>query len=249
MRTIANCGSIASALILVVSSSVEAGQEQTFAGFRVIGTVEVSASIKTDPADSAQTSVDTSYVLNWVSSKGKVQGAQIVKSSGYPRLDEAALHAMVNGNLVPGTQDGTAVESWGITITVWRLMGGHSKMPVAGEPIAILSANQTLNVAALIDSGAPLHDTICGGHLKVSPAGAADLVTLSLSTGSPKLDKICIEALRPLKFTPAQLDGQAVSGVADVWLGLSTTETIAAPADAPPPNAITPKIQVETHPR
>jgi protein TonB len=43
---------------------------------------------------------------------GKPQQGEIGQSSGYTRLDQAALHAVMAWRYVPGRRDGTAQDMW-----------------------------------------------------------------------------------------------------------------------------------------
>ncbi len=52
---------------------------------------------------------------------GKVMQADIEKSSGFTRLDEAARNALSKGQFRPGTVDGKPEQSWASIKYTWRL--------------------------------------------------------------------------------------------------------------------------------
>lgn len=56
-----------------------------------------------------------------VGTDGNVQSAQLVKSSGFERLDTAAREAFMKCKFTPGTIDGAAVASWVRQPFTWRL--------------------------------------------------------------------------------------------------------------------------------
>ncbi|HVT37123.1 MAG TPA: energy transducer TonB, partial [Nevskiaceae bacterium] len=55
---------------------------------------------------------------------GHVTGQRIDKSSGSPRLDQAAVDAIVKCRFMPAQADGEAVDSWASLRFVWKLDGG-----------------------------------------------------------------------------------------------------------------------------
>lgn len=56
-----------------------------------------------------------------VGTDGRVQSAQLVKSSGFERLDSAAKEAFMQCKFTPGTVDGVAQSSWVKQPFTWRL--------------------------------------------------------------------------------------------------------------------------------
>lgn len=47
-----------------------------------------------------------------IGKNGRALNARIAKSSGFDRLDQAALRAVLNWRYVPGTVDGQAQDMW-----------------------------------------------------------------------------------------------------------------------------------------
>ncbi|WKZ11218.1 MAG: energy transducer TonB [Gammaproteobacteria bacterium] len=57
-----------------------------------------------------------------IDAEGKVTDAQVAQSSGFPRLDEAAVkHAMRSWRFLPGTEDGKPVAMWYEFRVVWKI--------------------------------------------------------------------------------------------------------------------------------
>lgn len=196
------------------------GDKQTtrrpmFGGFQVLDTIVVTAKAKNeDGATPASKShfASTCYVLMWSRSTGKIQAVQIAKSSGLPGLDDACLKAVINRELFPETRDGKAVDSWAIIPVEFRLVAkSPPQAPIEDVPIAVLAPNQALDIDRVPEGAIPLKDTVCSAHILVSAAGVAEQITVTQSTDSPDLDKICADAIRPLKFIPAQLNGHSIA--------------------------------------
>jgi TonB family protein len=98
--------------------------------------------------------------------------------------------------------------------------------------LAVLAPNQALDIDHVPEGAIPLKDTVCSAHILVSPAGVAEQITVTQSTDLPNLDKICADAIRPLKFIPAQLNGHSIAAATDVWVGWSTSNMGAPSATA-----------------
>jgi TonB family protein len=85
-------------------------------------------------------------------SKKEVQAAQIVKSSGAPRLDEACIKAVLNQSMKPGSRDGILVDACVTLPIVWKLKDskGYSVPPAGHDgtvrPIPMLAGDQALNL-------------------------------------------------------------------------------------------------------
>lgn len=63
----------------------------------------------------------TTILTVWISAKGAVVKMGIYKSSGYPRLDKAALTAVKDWKFAPRTYDGVAVDSTSRLPIMWKL--------------------------------------------------------------------------------------------------------------------------------
>jgi TonB family protein len=68
-------------------------------------------------------------LMMWVDESGKPQKVAVTKSSGYPRLDDAAQSVLVKWRLKPGTLDGVPTAMWGCFVIVFGddIKGWHEK--------------------------------------------------------------------------------------------------------------------------
>jgi periplasmic protein TonB len=74
------------------------------------------------PKRSEEKGEEGTVVLRFlVGTDGRVQSAQLVKSSGFERLDNAARDAFMQCTFSPGTVDGTPQSSWVKQPFTWRL--------------------------------------------------------------------------------------------------------------------------------
>jgi TonB family protein len=65
--------------------------------------------------------VGVSHIAFLIGVDGQVKDAKVVKSSGHPILDEAAMSALSTCQFKPATQDGKLVEAWHPVQYVWSL--------------------------------------------------------------------------------------------------------------------------------
>jgi TonB family protein len=166
-------------------------------------------------------------VLIWVRFTGQVQVAQIVKSSGAPRLDEACIKAVLNQSMNPGSRDGILVDSWVTLPIVWKLKDskGHSVPPAGHDstvrPIPMLARDQALNLDPPYDPRSAADqrlEAICGLHVRISADAVVESLRIEHSCGSAALDQASMDALYAANFTAAQEDGTPVAADSDIWL-------------------------------
>lgn len=60
-------------------------------------------------------------ILFYITSQGKATEAKVESSSGFPRLDEAAVTCLRKGRFVPSTVGGQATDSWQRIKWTWKL--------------------------------------------------------------------------------------------------------------------------------
>ncbi|MBV8063654.1 MAG: energy transducer TonB [Nevskia sp.] len=74
------------------------------------------------PASSQRLGESGTVVLQFlIGLDGRVKDSRIARSSGFPRLDEAARDALGSCRFVPGTVDGKPEESWAPIKYTWKL--------------------------------------------------------------------------------------------------------------------------------
>jgi TonB family protein len=166
-------------------------------------------------------------VLTWVRFTGQIQAAQIIKSSGASRLDEACIKGVLNQSMKPGSQDGILVDAWVTVPIVWKLQDskGHSIPPAvhdsAVRPIPMLARDQALNLDPPYDPRSATDqrlEAICGVHAQISADGVVESLRIEHSSGSAALDHASMDALYAANFTAAQEDGKPVAAESDIWL-------------------------------
>jgi outer membrane biosynthesis protein TonB len=153
--------------------------------------------------------------------------AQIVKSSGAPRLDEACIKGVLNQSMNPGSRDGILVDSWVTLPIVWKLKDskGHSVPPAGHDstvrPMPMLARDQALNLDPPYDPRSAADqrlEAICSFHLRISADAMVESLRIEHSCGSAALDQASMDALYAANFLPAQQDGTPVAGDTDIWL-------------------------------
>lgn len=166
-------------------------------------------------------------VLIWVRFTGQIQVAQIVKSSGSPRLDEACIKAVLNQTMKPGSRDGILVDTWVTLPIAWKLKDskGHGIAPAVHDstvrPIPMLARDQALNLDPPYDPRSPADqrlEAVCGLHAQISADGVVESLRVEHSCGSVALDQASMDALYAANFTAAQEGGKPVAAESDIWL-------------------------------
>jgi TonB family protein len=166
-------------------------------------------------------------VLIWVRFTGQIQAAQIIKSSGASRLDEACIKGVLNQSMKPGSRDGILVDAWVIVPIVWKLQDskGHSIPPAVHDstvrPIPMLARDQALNLDPPYDPRSAADqrlEAICGVHARISADGVVESLRIEHSSGFAALDQASMDALYAANFIAAQEDGKPVAAESDIWL-------------------------------
>jgi len=69
-------------------------------------------------------------ILLWVTADGYIRVAQVVKSTGHARLDEACLHAVMGGKkLIPAEDPAGPIDRWAIIPVTWEADDGQRTEP------------------------------------------------------------------------------------------------------------------------
>jgi TonB family protein len=207
-----------------------AAEPPLFAGYPVTEGLVITAHLKDESptVTSAQSRHgSTCYVLMWVRRSGFIQAVQVVKSTGFERLDAACIKGVVHQTLIPASDGTSPIDAWEILPIEWRGPTGVApKASTYGPAIAVIAPNQTLNVDKVPASALALKDASCLVHVSVSASGSAEDLTVARSSGSDDLDRVCMDALRSLEFIPARNEGRNVAGIADVWIGWPASDVV-----------------------
>jgi len=161
-------------------------------------------------------------LLNFlVDQSGNVADLAIERSSGYPRLDEAARSALQHCKFRPAIVDGKPAAGRAAIEYVWTL-----KEPEALKP-PVLIAGSCKRPAYPAESRRENESGIVQLHFLVDQEGNAVMSRIGSSSGYPRLDEAARATLHTCKFQPAMLNGKTTSAWAAidyVWTVSGTGE-------------------------
>jgi TonB family protein len=160
-------------------------------------------------------------ILIWVTADGYIRVAQVIKSTGHARLDEACLHAVMGGKkLIPAEDPTGPIDRWAIIPVTWEaLMAKEPKAPDRLVPSAPLAPNQSLPVKTSNYPKGALERAEQGHswlHVEVSDSGQVLDVKITESSGSKELDDAAVDAIGAARFSPAFNDHKPINSGADV---------------------------------
>jgi TonB family protein len=159
----------------------------------------------------------------FIKADGSVPVAQLLKSTGYPLLDTACIEAFIDIPMLPATVNGKSVDSWDDFLIAWRLNPPYPyHPPLEKSAPPRVSAEHELPVGEKFypEAARAEHPRgYCVVHTIVDPTGAVRDASITHSTGSPVLDKACLDAITPARFTLEQHEGLAVepTDIAIYW--------------------------------
>jgi TonB family protein len=159
------------------------------------------------------------YVGLFVESDGSVPAMQLLKSSGYNRLDGACFEAFDGIPMIPATLDGKAVAGWVAIPVNWVI--NSSGTPVRQPPLAEFSTPRLPQDYALQvgqkhypESARAHHEEgTCVIEVSVGSDGSVNSIKTIKATGFDDLDHACIAAVSQAKFIPERQDGHPVPDV------------------------------------
>ena len=204
--------------------------------------ITVAVTDRKDPSSDSPTAVKREIgrcqVLVWVTADGLIRAAQVVKSTGYTRLDAACLKATIGKKIEPGHLEGHAVDEWVVLPIIWEAKGNMATRPPKRPdrpdlPIAVLATNQQLQIRPPdYPSGALTHGEQgdCVVHVDVNFSGQVEQLNITESTGSAEVDKALADAIYLARFIPAQRDQKPARASADIALHWQLPD---APSAAP----------------
>lgn len=159
-------------------------------------------------------------ILMWITADGFTRAAQVIKSTGYARLDEACLHAVIGQKMKPALGTSGPIDSWAILPVTWSIGGKKPHVPDRPDGvIGSLAPNQILRVSvadyppAAKDRG---EHGICWVHVNLSATGDIQELKVTQSSGSKDLDNATLAAFRAARFSPGFSNHQPVSSETDV---------------------------------
>jgi TonB family protein len=219
------------ALLPLVGWSVEPEWPQSLymPGITVSATVADTASGK----DAHKRVLGRCDVLIWVTADGYIRVAQVIKSTGHARLDDACLHGVMGGKkLIPAQDPAGPIDRWAILPVTWEaMMTKEPKPPDRLAPSAPLAPNQSLHVKSSDYPKGALERAEQGlswVHVDVSDSGQVLNVRITSSSGSSELDNAALDAIRSARFSPAFSDHKPVNSSADVVVSWVLSDSKAA---------------------
>jgi TonB family protein len=177
----------------------------------------------------------------WYNAKGTILVEQIVKSSGYPEIDQACLATAIGQPLKAPVLLDPNDGGWTQLPIVWHFAKRKTidkTSPMEADPaIPALWEGNVMHVAPPYYPEAAIAARahgICKLHVTVSDAGDVDALDITQSTGSVELDQACMDTVYAAPFRPGRREGKFVSGTTDVVLDWRLPE-VTTPTNPPAP--------------
>jgi TonB family protein len=156
----------------------------------------------------------------FIETDGTVPAAQLLKSSGFPRLDTACFESVIGVPLIPATINGTPVAGWYDFNVVWVIDHAQPYQPPPEIPAFPRVADDYEFQAGgkfYPEAARAKHPRgYCVVHTTVDSTGTALSAGITRSTGSAILDKACLAAVTAARFTPELQDGRPVADSTDI---------------------------------
>jgi TonB family protein len=175
----------------------------------------------------------------WLTADGYIRIAQIAKTSGHSRLDDACLRGVAGTKMLPSRDDKGPIDEWLVLPVIWRAHMSTEPRSAdrPGMPIALLVANQSLPIKSIDYPKGALERAQHGDvflRVVVSDSGRVTNITVSEHSGSTDLDNAALAAVRGAKFSPAFSDQKAVNSSTDVVVSWILPKTGNAPESGTP---------------
>jgi TonB family protein len=156
----------------------------------------------------------------FIEADGTVPAAQLLKSSGFPRLDTACFESVIGVPLIPATINGTPVAGWYDFGVVWVIDHAQPYQPPSEKPVFPRVADDyefQVGDKFYPDAARAQHPRgYCVVHTTVGSSGTALNAAITRSTGSAILDKACLAAVTAARFTPELQNGSPVADSTDI---------------------------------
>jgi TonB family protein len=157
----------------------------------------------------------------FVKANGSVPAAQLLKSTGYPLLDTACIESVIDVPVLPALVNGTPVAGWDDFTIVWALGPPRftPQPPLEKSAVPRVSEDYELQVGEKCYPEAARAKNprgYCVVHTVVDVTGEMMDARITHSTGSAILDKACLSAVTPARFTPELLNGLPVEDATDI---------------------------------
>lgn len=127
---------------------------------------------------------------------------------------------MIDVPVLPATVNGTPVARWSDFHLAWVIDGPPPpRLPLEKSTVPRITDDYEFQVGEKFypEAARAQHPRgYCVVHAIVDPAGAVRDARITHSTGSVILDKACLSAITPARFTPELKDGTPVEDSTDI---------------------------------
>lgn len=185
-------------------------------------TVSASVGEPTPGKDLQKRELGRCDILLWATADGYVRVSQVLKSTGYARLDAACLRAVSGKKMIPAHDKSGPIDGWAILpVTFEAMMANEPRAPDHLTPSPSLALDQPLHVKVSDYPRGALERHEHGDswvHVVVSDSGGVLDVSITESSGSSDLDQGAIAAIGSARFNPAYRDHKPVKSSAEVMV-------------------------------
>jgi TonB family protein len=151
---------------------------------------------------------------------GSVPAAQLLKSTGFPRLDTACFESVIGVPVIPATINGTPVAGWSDFNLVWIIDHAQPYQPLPERSAFPRMADDyefQVGEKFYPEAERVRHPSgYCVVRTTVGSSGTALSARITHSTGSAILDKACLTAVTAARFTPELEEGKPVADSTDI---------------------------------
>jgi TonB family protein len=165
----------------------------------------------------------TCHVAVLVDADGSVSAMQLLKSSGYSRLDAACLGAFIDKPMIPATINSKRITSWTAFPISWAITSDPkhtgTRPPLEEFAAPRLPVDYQLQVGPTFypeTARAQREEGICIVHVTVDTQGTVREARLSQSTSFNDLDHACLDAVTKAQFTPEKQVVQPVEASTEI---------------------------------
>jgi TonB family protein len=152
----------------------------------------------------------------YVDADGAVLAVQVLNSTGFPRLDAACIRAFDVGRVIPVTVNGVGAAAWSLFTLIWHLEpSGKSPTSTGVNEAATprMAKDYVPHVGEKFYPAEALAKHEQGSCLmlaKIGADGEIQATDVLKSSGSPSLDRACINAMVLARYTPEKHEGVPV---------------------------------------
>jgi|SRR5271166_4660441 len=232
---------------VIATLTLFAGRSAMSQQLEYLPTITVSAGGKDDPPQGPQSSLarvlGKCEVLFWVTADGYVRLAQVRKSSGYARIDEACWRGALGQRMEPAKTAAGPIASWAILPAIFEVHGSLAAKPpqpmdrpdaaiaplAPNQSIPILAGNYPAGALARLEQGNSVV------HVENSETGEIIDLKIAQNSGSAELDDATLKAIRAARFSPAIRNHEAVASDSDVAVRWMLPQASGNPGDAKRP--------------